>query len=53
MKSKKHLGSNFDQFLEEEGLLSDAGAVAAKRIISFQNRTRNEEKTDFKNSNGD
>ena len=36
MKSKKHLGSNFDQFLEEEGLLSDAEAVAAKRIISFQ-----------------
>jgi ATP-dependent Lon protease len=33
---KKHLGSDFDEFLESEGLLEDAEAVAAKRVIAFQ-----------------
>ena len=34
---KKHyLGSAFDAFLREEGLLDDAEAVAAKRVIAFQ-----------------
>ena len=32
----KHLGSDFDSFLEEEGLLEDAEAVAAKRVLAFQ-----------------
>jgi antitoxin HicB len=33
---KTHLGSDFDAFLTEEGLLEDAEAVAAKRVIAFQ-----------------
>ena len=33
---KKHIGSDFDEFLEDEGLLEDAEAVAAKRVIAFQ-----------------
>ncbi len=32
----RHIGSNFDDFLEEEGLLAEAEAVAAKRVIAFQ-----------------
>ncbi len=32
----KHTGSNFDEFLEEEGLLSESEATAAKRVIAFQ-----------------
>ncbi len=32
----KHLGSDFDSFLEEEGLLEEAEAVAAKRVLAFQ-----------------
>ena len=32
----KHLGSDFDSFLEEEGLLEEAEAVATKRVIAFQ-----------------
>ena len=36
MKKNKHLGSNFDDFLKEEGLFSDAEAVATKRVIAFQ-----------------
>ena len=36
MKSKSHVGSCFDDFLEKEGLLEDSQAVAAKRIIAFQ-----------------
>lgn len=32
----KHLGSKFDDFLEEEGLLSDATATAIKRVLAYQ-----------------
>jgi len=34
--NNKHIGSNFDDFLEEEGLLAEAEAVAIKRVIAFQ-----------------
>jgi antitoxin HicB len=32
----EHLGSSFDDFLEEEGLRADAEAVAIKRVIAYQ-----------------
>ncbi len=32
----KHLGSSFDNFLEEEGLWADTEAVAIKRVIAYQ-----------------
>ncbi len=32
----KHLGSSFDDFLEEEGLSADAEAAAIKRVIAYQ-----------------
>jgi len=32
----EHLGSDFDSFLEEEGLLEEAEAVATKRVLAFQ-----------------
>ena len=34
--AKKNFGSDFDDFLEEEGLLEEAMAVAIKRYIAFQ-----------------
>jgi predicted XRE-type DNA-binding protein len=34
--SSKHLGSDFDEFLDEEGLLEEAEAVAAKRVLASQ-----------------
>ena len=34
--SVKHIGSNFDDFLEEEGILAKTEAVAVKRVIAFQ-----------------
>ena len=34
--ARKNIGSNFDDFLEEEGLLEEATAVAVKRFIAFQ-----------------
>ena len=34
--SKRNIGSNFDDFLAEEGLLQDATAVAVKRYIAYQ-----------------
>ena len=33
---KKNLGSRFDNFLEDEGLLEEATATAVKRFIAFQ-----------------
>ena len=34
--AKKNLGSDFDDFLEEEGIFEEAKAVAVKRYIAFQ-----------------
>ncbi len=31
-----HIGSSFDDFLAEEGLLAETEAVALKRVIAFQ-----------------
>jgi DNA-binding Xre family transcriptional regulator len=36
MNNRENSGSRFDDFLEEEGLLGDAQAVAIKRVIAFQ-----------------
>jgi antitoxin HicB len=33
---KEHIGSDFDDFLREEGLLDATEATAAKRVIAFQ-----------------
>ena len=32
----RHLGSSFDEFLEEEGLRADTEAAAIKRVIAYQ-----------------
>jgi DNA-binding Xre family transcriptional regulator len=32
----KRVGSDFDEFLESEGLLSEVEAVAVKRVLAFQ-----------------
>ena len=34
--NQKHIGSDFDEFLAEEEILSDVEAVAVKRIIAYQ-----------------
>jgi predicted XRE-type DNA-binding protein len=34
--TKKHIGSSFDDFLEEEGSLEATTAVAMKRVITWQ-----------------
>ena len=33
---KKHIGSDFDDFLRGEGILDEAEAVATKRVIAYQ-----------------
>jgi len=35
-KINPHIGSGFDDFLEEEGLLHEVEVVAAKRVIAYQ-----------------
>jgi antitoxin HicB len=32
----KHIGSDFDAFLADEGLLEEAQSIATKRVIAFQ-----------------
>ena len=34
--NKKHMGSNFDDFLREEQLLNSVETAAVKRVIAFQ-----------------
>ena len=34
--AKRNFGCDFDEFLDEEGLLEDVTAVAVKRYIAFQ-----------------
>jgi antitoxin HicB len=34
--NKKHMGSKFDDFLEEENLLEQVQAAAIKRVIAYQ-----------------
>ncbi len=36
IKKNKHIGSNFDDFLESEGILEESQAAAAKRVIAYQ-----------------
>lgn len=40
----KHIGTNFDDFLQEEGLLATAKATAVKRIIAHQIEKEMEER---------
>ena len=35
-RKNRHIGSDFDQFLADEGLLDAATAVAIKRVITWQ-----------------
>jgi hypothetical protein len=36
MSKNKHIGSDFDVFLAEQGALEEATAVAVKRVIAWQ-----------------
>lgn len=34
--NKQHIGSNFDDFLKQEGLLAECEAGALKRVVAWQ-----------------
>lgn len=36
MKRNKHVGSSFDDFLQEEGLLAETTSEAVKRVLAWQ-----------------
>ena len=38
MTTNRHIGTDFDEFLEDEGLLAEAEATAVKRVIAYQIR---------------
>lgn len=40
MLNEKHLGSDFDDFLREEGLLEEVKAVATKRVLARRAATK-------------
>jgi hypothetical protein len=51
-RPNRHIGSDFDDFLKEEGILEEAQAVAAKRVIAFQIKKAMKEKyLEIKNDN--
>ena len=33
---KRHIGGDFDEYLRDEGMLEEAEAMAAKRVIAYQ-----------------
>ena len=35
-KGNPHTGSDFDEFLREEGIYDEAQAIAVKRVLAFQ-----------------
>jgi antitoxin HicB len=43
-KTNKYIGASFDDFLQEEGILQEAQAAAAKKVIAFQVRKIMKEK---------
>ena len=51
MKLKQGIGSSFDDFLQEEGMLAEAEAIAVKRVIAFQiEETMSKEHRSFLNN---
>jgi len=44
MKRNKHIGSDFDDFLREEGLLAESQATALKRVIAYRLKQAMEER---------
>ena len=44
MMKNKHIGTSFDDFLQEEGLLAEAEATAVKRVIAHQIEKEMEER---------
>jgi DNA-binding Xre family transcriptional regulator len=36
MERNRHIGTDFDAFLQEEGILADVEAVAIKRVLAHQ-----------------
>ena len=36
MMKNKHIGSSFDDFLEEEGTLAEAQAIAVARVLAWE-----------------
>jgi antitoxin HicB len=34
--NKRHLGSDFEEYLEEQGVLEETTAVAVKRVLAYQ-----------------
>ena len=35
-KGNPHIGSDFDEFLREQGIYDEAQAIAVKRVLAFQ-----------------
>jgi len=52
MMKAENIGSNFDDFLQEEGLLDEANAVAIKRVIAWQDRSGDESAEAYEVSDG-
>ncbi len=36
MSGKRHIGSSFDEFLVDEGILDEVSAIAQKRVLAWE-----------------
>jgi uncharacterized protein YutE (UPF0331/DUF86 family) len=50
MKKNKHTGSDFDDFLKEEGIFEECTAEAIKRVIAFRGHFHNSDICDSRSS---
>ena len=46
MSKLKHLGSNFDEFLKEEGILDESEAIAIKQALAYNSSLKSINNTD-------
>ena len=53
MKKQKYMGSTFDDFLEEEGILEEVESVAAVRVFDFQMQAANKSEPALDDFTGD
>ncbi len=51
-ETNKNIGSDFDEFLSEQGIREEVEATAIKRVITFQLQNEMEKEAYYKNCNG-
>lgn len=51
-RKNEYMGSSFDDFLGEDGLLEECEAVAIKRVLAWQLQEEMKKTSSYKDGNG-